>query len=58
MLFRSSEMDAFIESIRQAGTLNQAFAVMVGGLVGVFSTLFVFYIVIKLMEAAGGRHHA
>ena len=51
-------MDAFIESIRMAGTLNQAIAVMVGGLVGVFSTLFVFYIVIKLMEAAGGRHSA
>jgi carboxybiotin decarboxylase len=53
-----TEMDAFIESIRMAGTLNQAFAVMAGGLVGVFSTLFVFYIVIKLMEAAGGRHPA
>lgn len=51
-------MDAFIESIRMAGTLSQAVAVMVGGLVGVFSTLFAFYIVIKLMEAAGGRHPA
>jgi putative exporter of polyketide antibiotics len=51
-------MDAFIESIRQAGTLNQSFAVMAGGLIGVFATLFVFYIVIKLMEAAGGKHPA
>jgi Na+-transporting methylmalonyl-CoA/oxaloacetate decarboxylase gamma subunit len=48
-------MDAFIESIRMAGTLNQAFAVMVGGLVGVFSTLFIFYIVIRLMEAVGSH---
>lgn len=51
-------MDAFIESIRMSGTLNQAVAVMVGGLIGVFSTLFVFYIVIKMMEAAGGKHSA
>jgi Na+-transporting methylmalonyl-CoA/oxaloacetate decarboxylase gamma subunit len=46
-------MDGVLEAVRAAGTLNQAVAVMVGGLAGVFSTLFVFYIVIKLMEAAG-----
>ncbi|MFH2113080.1 MAG: OadG-related small transporter subunit [Spirochaetota bacterium] len=51
-------MDGIIESIRMAGALSQAFAVMVSGLVGVFSTLFIFYIVIKLMEAAGGKHPA
>lgn len=51
-------MDGILESIRMSGTFNQALAVMVGGLVGVFSTLFVFYIVIRLMEAAGGRHPA
>jgi hypothetical protein len=48
-------MQALIDNLRQSSVLVQAIAVMAGGLIGVFATLLVFYIGIRLMEAIGSR---
>lgn len=41
-------MDAFIEQIRNASLVTQALAVTAGGLIGVFATLTVFFLIIRL----------
>ncbi|HOX91464.1 MAG TPA: hypothetical protein PLC54_00975 [Spirochaetales bacterium] len=41
-------MDAFIEQMKNASVLTQALAVSAGGLIGVFLTLAVFFLIIRL----------
>jgi hypothetical protein len=48
-------MDAFIETIKASSTPVQALAVTVGGLIGVFATLFVFWFMIYLSEHLGKK---
>lgn len=46
-------MDTLIESIASSSTQVQALAVTAGGLIGVFATLTVFYILISLANRIG-----
>ncbi len=46
-------MDALIENIRYASIQVQALAVTAGGLIGVFATLGVFYILITISNKFG-----
>lgn len=48
-------MDELIETMRASSTLVQALAVTAGGLVGVFLTLGLFFILIKAGEGRGGK---
>jgi hypothetical protein len=43
------------QSLREAGATAQALFVSLGGLIGVFSTLAVFYLIIRACEAFGRR---
>ncbi len=51
-------MDTLIDTIRSSSIQIQALAVTVGGLIGVFSTLGVFYILITISNKVGGTHAA
>lgn len=46
-------METLIENIRYASVPVQAVAVTVGGLIGVFATLTVFYILIRIANRFG-----
>jgi hypothetical protein len=46
-------MDALISNLQSASSLVQALAVSVGGLLGVFATLAVFFVVIALSNRLG-----
>ncbi len=46
-------MDALIETVSESATQIQALAVTAGGLVGVFVTLTVFYLLITLANRLG-----
>ena len=48
-------MENLIEGLRSASAPAQALAVTVGGLVGVFLTLFVFWAMIAISERFGKR---
>jgi hypothetical protein len=48
-------MESMIESLRSAGTTIQALAVSAGGLIGVFVTLAVFFVVIWLSDKLGKK---
>jgi hypothetical protein len=48
-------MDGVIESLRHSGTTAQALGVSVGGLIGVFGTLAVFFALIWIAVRIGGR---
>lgn len=48
-------MNIDIQSLREAGATVQAAFVSLGGLIGVFSTLAVFYLIIRASEAFGRR---
>jgi len=43
-------MNGFIEGLKNADVMVKGLAVMAGGMGGVFLTLFVFYLIIQLME--------
>ena len=43
-------MEAMLESLRAAGTLEKAAALGAAGMSGVFFTLFLFYVLIAIME--------
>jgi hypothetical protein len=51
-------MDALIDTIRYSSVQIQALAVTVGGLIGVFATLGVFYILITIANKFGGGQAA
>jgi hypothetical protein len=51
-------MESTIDSLRQAGATAQALAVSLGGLIGVFATLTVFFIIIWLADKLGGKKQA
>ncbi len=51
-------MESTIESLRQAGDTAQAVAVSIGGLIGVFATLTVFFLIIWLADKLGGKKRA
>jgi hypothetical protein len=48
-------MDALIIELQQASATVQALAVSAGGLVGVFATLAVFFIMISLSDKLGEK---
>jgi hypothetical protein len=48
-------MDSFIDSMRSASTLVQALAASAGGLIGVFATLTVFFLMIKIANRVGKK---
>lgn len=48
-------MNIDIQSLREASATVQAAFVSLGGLIGVFSTLAVFYLIIRASEAFGRR---
>jgi hypothetical protein len=48
-------MDAMIATLQDASTTIQALAVSVGGLIGVFATLAVFFIIIGLSNKLGKK---
>ncbi len=41
-------MDSFIESLRSSSTVVQALAASAGGLVGVFATLTLFFVMMRI----------
>ncbi|MCX7023881.1 MAG: hypothetical protein NT080_04595 [Spirochaetes bacterium] len=43
-------MDDLILSLAASGPFAQAVAVTIGGMTGVFATLFIFYLIIKAFE--------
>ncbi len=43
-------MDAYIQAIKESDQLQQAFFITAGGMIGVFATLFVLFLVIKAFE--------
>jgi hypothetical protein len=51
-------MESTIENLRQAGASAQALAVSLGGLIGVFATLTVFFFIIWLADKLGGKKRA
>lgn len=51
-------MNIDLQSLREASATVQAAFVSLGGLVGVFSTLAVFYVIIRASEAFGRRSPA
>jgi hypothetical protein len=48
-------MDAFIQNIAESTTQVQALVVTAGGLIGVFATLTVFYILIRIANSIGEK---
>ena len=48
-------MDTLIATLRESGTLSQALAVTAGGLVGVFATLGLFFLLIWLADKLGKK---
>ena len=48
-------MDAIIENLKHAGTTVQALGVTAGGLIGVFATLGIFFLVIWVSGKAGKK---
>lgn len=48
-------MDSIIEALRNSDTTTQALGVTAGGLIGVFVTLGVFFILIWLADKFGSR---
>ncbi|HPE36721.1 MAG TPA: hypothetical protein PK625_06185 [Spirochaetales bacterium] len=48
-------MENLIDSARGAGDTMQALFVSAGGLIGVFATLTVFFLIIWLADKLGGR---
>jgi hypothetical protein len=48
-------MDALIAELQVAGTTTEALAVSAGGLIGVFATLAVFFVIIALSNRLGKK---
>ncbi|MDA8411353.1 MAG: hypothetical protein M0001_13320 [Treponema sp.] len=48
-------MDGLIATLRESSVLAQAFAVTAGGLIGVFSTLGLFFLLIWVADKVGMR---
>jgi hypothetical protein len=48
-------MEALIQNIKESSIQVQAVAVTVGGLIGVFATLAVFYVLIAIADRVGGK---
>jgi len=48
-------MESIIYNLKYASTTVQALAVTVGGLIGVFATLTVFFLIIWLSVKVGGK---
>lgn len=48
-------MDALLENLRHASTTVQALGVTAGGLIGVFATLGIFFLVIWVSGKAGKK---
>ena len=49
-------MEKIIEYLKSGSTTVQALGITVGGLIGVFATLTVFFLIIWLSEKLGGKH--
>jgi hypothetical protein len=48
-------MDSLIESLKEASVLVQSLAVSAGGLIGVFGTLAVFFLLIFIADKLGKK---
>jgi len=51
-------MDSLIHSIAKATNFTKALAVTVGGLLGVFATLALFFVIILVADKVAGRKKA